>query len=172
MDHEYSDPGEFYAEIRKAYREVVAECEDEGVDLKNATDAVADLVEPRIKDGSLTVPLDDLIRSAVKDVDRSDGSRADTALRAVARGEESIGLDNDPALDMVVTLGKGRRKSLRFVRQADLMLMDELRYSNLRNAQEAYDTWRQTYEPWFQVLGRQATVEFAMRSGDLPDFDE
>lgn len=170
--HDYQDPDKFYTTVRTTYRDVVARAHEDGTDLKNATDEVAEIVAPLIKQGDLTVPLDDLIRHAVNDVDRVDGRRADTALRAIANGEEALDLSGDPALDVVVKLGNGRRKSLRYITQADLMLMDELRYANMRNAQDSYDRWRRTYEPWFRVLNRHATVETAHASGDLPDLED
>lgn len=81
-------------------------------------------------------------------------------------GQES--LDFEDLLDVVVTLGGGRRKPWRFVNESDLDSMDEVRFGNLAKQQAAYTAWRPKYTALltaFRIHGSAAAVYKAGPTG-------
>lgn len=157
-------------DITRLYRAVVADAGREGVSRREAIEQVVQQARPLVAAGSLVLDTDDLIRQMVKRADESDGNRADHVLAQVAQGVDDLSLDADPLLDMVVTLGRGRRKAWRFVGRVDLDEMNELRYGNVRAAQTAYfKGFKPQYDAWLPVLLRQPTIGAAVEAQDLPD---
>lgn len=155
-------------DITRIYRAIVADAGADATELKLALDELVLQVRPRVEAGEIVLDIDDAIRAAGRAADKRDGNRVDGTLRAIARGEDSLEMDDDPLLDMVVTLGAGRRKIWRHVNQDDLREMDALRYQNLHAQQLAYKRWRDEYQPWIAVLFRHSTIGAAVEAGDLP----
>lgn len=155
-------------DITRIYRAIIADAGTDATELKLALDELVLQVRPRIESGEIALNIDDAIRAAGRAADKRDGLRVDGTLRAIARGEDSFEMDDDPLLDMVVTLGGGRRKIWRHVNQDDLREMDSLRYQNLHAQQIAYKRWRDEYQPWVAILFRHPTIGAAVEAGDLP----
>ena len=71
----------------------------------------AESIRERIHSGELELPIEDAIHAALSAADARDGQAADSILGKIARGEIGLNLWPDPLLDVVVTLGRGRRKA-------------------------------------------------------------
>ncbi len=102
-------------DIARIYRAIIADSGVEATDLKVALDELVLQVRPGIESGAIVLDIDDAIRAAGRAIDKRDGGRVDGVLRSIARGEDALELDDDPVLDLVATLGAGRRKIWRFV---------------------------------------------------------
>ena len=156
-------------DISRLYRAVVADAGTEGITRREAIELVLEQARPMVERGELVLDVDDLIRNMVKRADEHDGNRADHVLAAAASGADDLGLDVEPILDLVVVLGRGRRKAWRFVNRIDLDEMNTIRYGNVRSAQTAYyKGWKPQYDAWLTVLLRQPTIGAAVAAGDLP----
>lgn len=158
---------EWQETLTRIYREATAEAGPDGADRQETLIVAAARVATEIRSGRLKYALDDFIRSELIRTDESDGKKADAIIRVAATGQGTFEL-TDAILDVVVTLGKGRRKPWRFVSAADLKDMDRLRYSNLRNAQNSYDEWRSYYDLALPVLVQFGTFEKATDAGGFP----
>lgn len=158
--------------IARIYRAIIADANTEGIDRKEALDELVLQIRPLVQSGDVALDLDEAIRAEGRRVDERDGGRVDGVLRAIARGDDALDLDDDPVLDLVVTLGAGRRKIWRHVNRDDLREMDSLRYQNLHAQQLAYKRWRDEYEAWVTVLFRHPTIGDAVLANDLPGCDD
>lgn len=157
---------DWLTEITRVYREVVGGDDNpDGMQRQDAFDIATDKLLGMTETGELKIPLEQAIRAALAEVDRREGQRTDTVLRRVVAGQEPLDLDDDPFLEVVVTLGGGLRKPWRDVTQADLRAMDQLRYRNYRQAATAYDEWRTLFDPTFDVLGQFNTFGLAVAAG-------
>lgn len=155
--------------IQRIYRAVVADAGAEPIQRLDAIEQVVQQVLPLIELGEIKPDLHAWVSNVVVRVDESDGAKADTILAAIASGQDDLSLDADPVLDLVVTLGRGRRKIWRFVSMADLDEMDELRNANMRAALRAYHKgWKPQYQAWREVLRRNLTIGAAVENNDLP----
>lgn len=106
----------------------------------NKLDAFAhasEAIRARLHSGELELPLEDAIHAALSAADSRDGQAADNILAQVARGELGLDIWPDPRLDIVVVLGRGRRKAWRHVTADDLSDMAELRNQNTRAARRS-----------------------------------
>lgn len=159
-------------DIARIYRAIIADGGTTHVDRKAALDELVLQVRPRVLAGDIDLDIDDAIRAAGRAADERDGNRVDGVLRAIAQGQDSLEIDDDPVMDLVVTLGGGRRKVWRFVNADDLREMDSLRFQNLHSQQLAYKRWRDEYEAWASVLLRHDTIGDAVLAGDLPSEQE
>lgn len=97
----------------------------------------AEAIQMRIHAGEIEVPVEDAIHAALNAADSRDGSAADNILARIARGEVGLELWPDPLLDVVVTLGAGRRKAWKHVNADDLSAMVDLRKRNTNAARRA-----------------------------------
>lgn len=156
-------------DITRLYRAVVADAGREGITRREATELVVEQARPLVASGAITLNTDDLIRQMVKRADEADGNRADHVLADLAAGADDLGLECEPLLDMVVTLGRGRRKAWRFVGRVDLDEMNDIRFGNVRAAQTAYHRgFKPQYDAWLPVLIKHPTIGAAVAAGDLP----
>jgi hypothetical protein len=158
------------ARTREILREVAAELSDpdEGTTLAPMREEFIGRVRALIDAGDLKIPVDTAILAAFREADEHDGKSADKTMARRLRGEDSLDMDDDPGLAIVVTLGGGRRKPLAQINADDLREMDTLRYSNLRNAQNAYDVWRtDTYDPGLAALSSGCTWAEAEARGHM-----
>lgn len=156
-------------DITRIYRAVVADAGREGISRKAAIEQVVLQARPLVTSGALVLDTDDLIRQMVKRADESDGNRADHLLAEIGAGQDDLGLNTPEQLDAVATLGRGRRKAMRFIGRSDLIEMNEIRYGNVRSAQTAYyKGWKPQFDAWIPILIRCSTIGVAVEAGDLP----
>lgn len=102
----------------------------------NAMAFAAEALRNRIHAGELELPLDDALHAALQAADAKDGQTADGILGRLARGELGLDLWPDPLLEVVVILGRGRRKAWKHVTADDLSDMAELRNQNTKAARK------------------------------------
>lgn len=126
-----------------AYKRIVKDAGSDGLNRARAEADAADEVSALIDRGEVAEPnrFNALVK-IVRGIDSRQGAAADRIIDRLAAGEVSLGMDDDPTLDTVVTLGGGRRKSWRFVTVDDLDLMDEERNRNFKAVTESYKKWK------------------------------
>lgn len=160
------DINEWDIEVLSIYRDVIGQCDpDEGTTKGEAKMIAARRVRDLVEAGELEVPVDLAISASIDRADSHDGGVADKVIARTMRGEDALGLEDDPNLDVVVVLGEGRRKPLRYVNRDDLLSMDALRYRNMRAAATAYDEWRETFEQALAAIIAHGTFGDAAESG-------
>ncbi len=151
--------------IRDAYRAAVAAADpDSGTTLREVVETVKVDLAARIREGSLELDPDDYLPMLIRRVDERDGAMADAVLERHVFGQSALD-DDEATLDVVVTLGAGKRKLWRHVTADDLLAMDEIRYSNVRAAQDAYDRWRSTYSLARRAMAQYPTMGDAVTAG-------
>lgn len=156
--------------ITDIYRAVVADAGSQKVQIKAAIHAVAEQVQPLIDSGELQPDTYTWVKSIVMAADKRDGAGVDQTLAAIGRGEDDLGVEAPALLDMVATLGRGGRKSYRFLSLEDVDEMDALRHHNVRAVNRSYHKdWKPIYEGWRVVLRRNPTIGAAVAAGDLPN---
>lgn len=148
--------------VADTYAQVVGEAdENEGIGRQDAMKIAAERLLQMVEDGDLKPDIDDVIKRALSTADKEHTGRADKLIRDTAQGKYKV-FEADKNLNTVVALGKGRRKLWRYVEESDLVLMDELRYANVRNAQESYNTWRHSFETTRYALRQYRNIEAAI----------
>lgn len=163
-------PDEFFydwdAKVRDVYREVIAACDPtDGTTKADAKTIAATRIRALIDAGELKVPVDTAVNAAIDKADASDSGSADKVMARAMRGEDALDLDNDPGLDVVVALGEGKRKPLRFILPVDLMEMDRLRYRNVSVVNVAYTAWREDYDRALPAVTSYGSFGAAVESG-------
>jgi len=153
--------------ITRIYREALAEAGPEGADRQEVLMVAAARVAMEVRSGRLAYTIDSFIQSELIKVDESDGKKADTIIRAAAIGQASFDL-SDAVLDVVVTLGNGRRKSWRDVNSDDLVAMNEVRYRNYKAVRDSYQDWFKSYRAIAPVLLQYKTFGAAVAAGGFP----
>lgn len=148
--------------VARLYREAVAEAGEQGGQRQDAFMVASARVETEIRAGRLIVPTETVIRAELLKADESDGRRADSVLRTAATGQASL---VEPDLDLVVTLGRGRRKPWRWITRDDLREMDVVRFENVRAVQDSYAEWRTYYDTALAVLFQYPTFGEAVEAG-------
>ena len=129
----------FHDAVTTEYRSAVARLGSakQTADRLDAFAHASEAIRQRIHSGELELPIEDAIHAALAAADSRDGQAADKILAQIARGELGLDIWPDPRLDIVVTLGKGRRKAWRDVTADDLSDMAELRNQNTKAARRA-----------------------------------
>lgn len=156
---------DFSQTVNRIYQKHLARFGAEGAQLRDVMDSARPEIRMMIDSGELAIDIDGVIDAELLSVDSSNGKQADRVLAHLADGEGSLYVDGDPMLDVVVTLGKGLRKQWRDITSADLVLMDELRYQNVRKQQNAYSTWRSVFAPVAAALVPFGTIGDAVAAG-------
>lgn len=135
---------DYQTAVQATYREVIAahsgptDAADRQECVKEAKDRILDGIDR----GEIESPeIGSLVARDLRSQDESDKNAADAMIDLLVYGGQDT-LDLDDMLDVVVTLGAGRRKPWRFINDGDLELMDEVRYRNLDRQQQAYSAWR------------------------------
>lgn len=145
--------------VTRVYQEVIAEADPEdGMGRQEAFITAAARLQQMVDSGELFIDVSAAIRAALERADKSQGRAADSVIKRLASGQDDLGLDDDPTLDIVVILGDGKRKPWRHVTADDLRDMDRLRYQNYRKQAIAYDEWRESYDAVLPVVSRHGTV--------------
>ena len=156
---------DFSQTVNRIYQQHLARFGSDGAQLRDVMDSARPEIRMLLESGELSIDIDGVIDAELLSVDASNGKQADRVLTQLANGQNSLGIDADPMLDVVVTLGKGLRKQWRDITPDDLFLMDQLRFDNVRKQQDAYSQWRQSYSPVAAVLLHFATIGDAVAAG-------
>lgn len=152
-------------EVARIYRAEIAKRGPGGADRKDVMDSAATRIERMIRDGELQYSLARYIRSELLRADEADGKRADDIIRTAATGQGSFEFAD---MDVVVTLGGGRRKLWRNVTADDLRSMNDVRYRNFRDVKKSYDAWFKNYRLALPVLVEYVTFGAAVAAGGFP----
>ncbi len=156
--------------IQTYYREEIAAQSgpDDSADRQECIKLATDRVIEGIANGEIESPeLGAQIQRDMRSQDESDKTASDQMIDLLVFGGQDT-LDFDDLLDVVVTLGGGRRKPWRFINEYDLEAMDEVRYGNLAKQQAAYSTWRPKFiavRAAFRVHGSTVAVHQAGPTG-------
>ena len=122
--------------IRRVYREAIDSYGNHGVKREEAVESAVATLLVEHRAGRLDIDIEAAIRAEVIRADETDGRSADGLLRRIADGSVPL-VEAD--FDVVVTLGKGQRKSWRYVTADDLATMVEVRYENYKKVRAAFD---------------------------------
>lgn len=115
--------------------------------------AVASIMA-EVRAGRHNVDVERAILAELRRVDKAHGRAADSLLARIAAGDAPIFMSD---LELVVTLGGGRRKTWYYVDADDLDSMNELRFKNYRNARESFQTFNGNV-----IAVRPAVVQYGM----------
>jgi rRNA maturation endonuclease Nob1 len=153
--------------ITRIYREALAESGTEGADRQEVLMVAGARVATEIKAGRLGYTLDSFIQSELIKVDESDGKKADAIIREAATGQGVFDI-TEATLDVVVTLGAGRRKLWRDVTADDLTTMNEVRFRNYRSVKASYEEWFKYFRAVREVVVEFETFGAAVVGGGFP----
>lgn len=151
--------------MRRIYREALAEAGPDGTDRQELLIVASARIATEIRAGRMEFDIESAIRSELIKVDESDGKKADNIIRIAATGQGAFEIDD---LDVVVTLGKGRRKLWRDINPDDLAAMDEVRYRNYRDVADSYAEWHRYFKAIRPVLVEFRTFGAAVAAGGFP----
>lgn len=155
--------------VSRVYSEVVAAADpDEGIGRTEAMAIAGERLLAMIDDGDVKPDMEDAVKRALLQADKSHGKRADRIIEDTRSGRLTL-FDAEPELNTVVILGDGRRKVWRHVNEDDLIAMDQVRYRNLVNAQDAYRRWRNAFDATRPAVRVHGTVEKAIAAGAFAD---
>lgn len=158
---------EWVETITRIYRDALAEAGPDGADRQEILMVATARVATEIRAGRLEYEVDSFIRSELLRVDESDGKKADAIIATAATGQGSFELD-EASLDVVVTLGAGRRKAWRDITHADLAQMNMIRYRNFKSVRDSYQEWFRNYRAVSPVLVEFETFGAAVAAGGFP----
>lgn len=157
---------DFEETVARMYRESVAMYGTEGVERQLAFDDAIGKAMNLVRSGAMTAPVEMAIRAALEKADDRDSRHADNIIKRIVAGERSLFTPSgDPALDVVVKLGKGLRKAWRDINDEDLLLMTELRGKNVRTVVESFESWKGDVQALMPALVAHGTVGAAVESG-------
>lgn len=131
---------------------------DETVDRKTAFAHVEEIAAAMYARGDLHIPVEAAIHAVLVKADEKDAGCTDLAIKQFAAGEYDLTVDGDPILEMVVTLGRGKRKLWKNFTLDDLTELDRLRYRNVASVQAAYQEWRDSYDALLPQLVAGGTI--------------
>lgn len=154
--------------IRRIYREAVASYGAEGVNRQEAMESALSTVMVEVRAGRLDLNLESAVLAELRKADEQDGRDADNIINRLSYGQVPITEDD---LDVVVTLGKGKRKVWREVTGDDLVMMRELRRENYLKAKGAFDEFAANVNRLLPVLFEFRTVGEAHANGGFPPAD-
>lgn len=160
--------------VQTYYREEIAAQSgpDDSADKQECIKLAADRILEGIANGEIEPPeLGGQVKRDLSDQDESDKNAADHMIDVLVFGGQDT-LDFDDLLDVVVTLGGGRRKPWRFVNEYDLESMDEVRYGNLAKQQAAYSAWRPKFVAVRSALRVRGSIAAVYESGPTGLDDE
>lgn len=151
--------------IAEIYRQTVSQGKGNDVARQEAIEEASQIVEREIAQGLIVLDQRSAIRAALMRADELDGNRADGIISAAARGDVPLtGMD----LDIVVTLGGGRRKVWKYVQAKDLLAMRDVRFRNYSQARDAYLTFSTQVEQLLPTVIEYGTFGDAYDAGGFP----
>ncbi|MBK0420389.1 hypothetical protein JD276_15275 [Leucobacter sp. CSA1] len=151
--------------ITRVYREAVMSYGDDGVDRPEAIESALATLMVEVRAGRLEVDVERALRSELQKADEADGRSADAILQRAAYGEVPL-LAED--LDVIVTLGGGRRKAWCDVTPLDLKQMNDIRFENYRKVKRSYLDFNAAYMKVRDVVLQHQTFGAAWKAGGFP----
>lgn len=160
--------------IQTYYREEIAAQSgpEDTADRQECIKLAADRISEGIDDGDIEAPeIGEQIRRDLTKQDESDKAASDRMIDLLVFGGQED-LDFEDLLDVVVTLGSGRRKPWRYINEFDLEEMDAIRYGNLEKQQAAYSQWRPKFLALRGAWRRHGNVAAVYASGPVGTGDD
>lgn len=148
--------------IQRVTRETVSAYDNEFVMQAELEESAISTLMIEVRAGRLDIDVEKALRSEIRKVVEADGRAADGIIRRMASGSAPL-ISED--LDVIVTLGAGRRKSWGAVTKADLEDMNEIRYKNYRSARESFQEFNANVLTVQGMFGDYATVADAFDAG-------
>lgn len=148
--------------ITRVTRETVASYGDQFVLQAELEESAIATLMVEVRAGRLDVDVEKALRAEIRNVVASDGRAADGIIRRMALGDVPITTED---LDVIVTLGAGRRKSWGSVTPEDLDSMNELRYRNYKSARESFQEFNANVTAVRGMFGDHATIADAHEAG-------
>lgn len=154
--------------IRRIYRETIASYGAAGINRQEAMESALATVMIEVNSGRLNLDYEAAVLSELRKADEADGRDADGIIARMSHGQIPL---TDDDLDVVVTLGKGKRKVWREVTGEDLVAMRELRRENYLKAKGSFDEFADNVNRLLPVLFEFRTVGEAHAQGGFPPAD-
>ncbi|MDF2991861.1 MAG: hypothetical protein K0S37_2375 [Microbacterium sp.] len=151
--------------IARVYRETVASYGPEGINRPEAIESATATLMIEVRAGRLELNIESAIRAELHKADEYDGRVADAIIERAAYGTEPL---TDDDMNVIVTLGRGLRKSWRDVSPADLEQMNEIRYENYRKVRSSFEKFNQAVGRIRVVVLEHGTVGAAYAAGGFP----
>ena len=152
----------------RIYRETVQSYKGADVTREEIIQQATATVMNEIRAGRYTLDIETAVRRELIRADESDGKIGDRYITRAARGDVPL-IDDD--LDVVVTLGAGRRKCWRDVEPQDLIQMREIRFRNYQSVRDAFQEFAADLEAVLPVVRQHGTFGAAVEAGGFPPAD-
>ncbi len=154
--------------IHRIYRETLSSYGGGGINRPEAMESALSTVMVEVHAGRIKLDFEQAVLAELKRADEADGRAADGIIQRMCHGQVPLTEDD---LDVVVTLGKGLRKSWRFVTGDDLVQMRELRRENYKKVKASFDEFAHNVNRLLPVLFEYRTVGDAHAGGGFPPSD-
>lgn len=138
-----------------AGRENISTCLD-----SEETAAAAIMIE--VQAGRFEVDMKKAIIAELRKVDAAHGRAADALLAKIAAGNTPLVMQD---LELVVTLGGGRRKTWFYVNADDLDAMNDIRYRNYRSARDSFQEFNGNVIAVRPIVSEFGTLGAAFEAG-------
>lgn len=149
----------------RIYRETVQSYNGADVTREEIVHQATASVMNEIRAGRYTLDIEAAVRRELIRADESDGKIGDRYISRAARGEVPLVEDD---MDVVVTLGGGRRKCWRDVETQDLIQMREIRFRNYQSVRDAFQEFAADLEAVLPVVREHGTFGAAVAAGGFP----
>lgn len=154
--------------VQRVWRETVASYGPEGISRPEAIEAASATLMVEVRAGRLDIDMERAVRAELVRVDEADGRAADNIIERAAYGEVPL---TDESLDLIVTLGGGRRKAWRDVNPDDLDVMSELRFENYRKVRSSFEKFNLAVRRIRSTVVEHGTVGAAFDADGFPPVD-
>lgn len=148
--------------ITRVYREAIDSYREHGVKREEAVESALATLMVEYRAGRLKVDIEAALRAQLVRADESDGRSADGMLRRICQGNVPL-IEED--FDVVVTLGKGLRKTWRFVTTEDISSMIQVRFENYKMVRESFEEFNTNAEFVLAHVERHGTIYAAYLAG-------
>lgn len=156
--------------VTAAYRQEVARIVSvtgNAADRKTASEAAARVLAQKVAAGEIAVDLEEYFTAKIQKADEHDGARADLILEKATSHDSLTLFDVD--MEVIVTLGNGKRKPWGAVTAKDLHEMNAIRHKNVQTVVRSYNRdWLPKYFAVAEVLEGYENFGHAYRAGGFP----
>lgn len=140
--------------------------------LSDIQEEFARIAGGKFRDGRIVMEVERLVVDVLwQRVNARAGRRTQTLITDLVAGQLALsGIDRD--LDLVITIGRLRRTTLRHLNRSDVTRLIEVRAENVAKASAAYESMRLACASLDRLLSRHGTVSDALAAGALSLVDD
>jgi hypothetical protein len=140
--------------------------------LSDIQDEFARIAGGKFRDGRIVMEVERLVVDVLwQRVNARAGRRTQTLITDLVAGQLALsGVDRD--LDLVITIGRLRRTTLRHLNRSDVTRLIEVRAENVAKASAAYDQMRQACRLLDRVISEFGSIPEALAAGALHVVDD